>query len=80
MRKLVKPAGRFWVDILAGQNDTALRCYREYGGLVVSSREKDSSRFVDESVLGGPEDGVIRRWDAVEREGVGESESEGGEG
>jgi len=38
MRKLVKPAGRFCVDILAGQNDRVLRCYREYGGLEVSSR------------------------------------------
>ncbi len=38
MRRLVKPAGRFCVDILEGQNDRVLSGYREYGGLDVSSR------------------------------------------
>lgn len=55
MRKLVKPAGRFCVDILTGQNDEALGCYREYGGLELSSREKGSRGFVVKSVLGGLE-------------------------
>lgn len=37
IRKLVKPAGRFCVDILTRQNDGVPCGYREYGGLELSS-------------------------------------------
>ena len=51
IRKLVKPAGRFWVDILGAQDDRVLCGYRGRGGLKVSDRWSNAG-FVGSSVLG----------------------------
>ena len=54
IRKLVKPAGRFCVDILRAQDDRVFCGYRGRGGLKVSNRWSNA-RFVGSSVLGGLE-------------------------
>lgn len=54
MRRLVKPAGRFWPDMLANQNTHVPQGYREYGGLEVTSRWMGPDRrFTEASVVGG---------------------------
>ena len=76
MRKLLKPAGRFCVDILTGKTTVDPCGYREYGGLEVLSRWWSNGRLVGWSVLGGLEEVEGGGWRVVGKRKKEDDESE----